>query len=111
MDADTIRKEDKIHIFLAAILVACLVFSFWPILQKLLKVWNNDDNSYCFLVVPLFLYLCWEKRRTFNFTRFSWNAWGVVAVAGAVFIIIIGQLGSVITLYFIGIWASIVSLA
>ena len=111
MDAASIRKEQKFHIFLAAALVACLILSFWPILRELLKVWKNDDNSYCFLVVPLFLYLCWEKRRTFDFFRFSWNALGAVAVAASGLIIIAGQLGGVVTLYFIGIWASIASIA
>ena len=111
MNVNSIGKRENLHLSFAALLLIFMGYSFRPILQELVRVWDSGDNNYCFLVVPLFLYLCWEKRETFRFTQFSWNAWGVFSITIAVLLIIAGQLGSVITLYFIGIWASIFSIA
>ncbi len=79
-------------------------------LEKLLMRWNSGDNNYCFLVVPLFLYLCWEKKETFNFKRFCWSSWGMVAAFFSVLLICIGELGSVETLVYLGIWGCVTSL-
>ena len=73
----------KINLSSAAFLVAILaVFAmgYLPALQKLAAQWDTGDNSYCYLIVPLFLYLCWEKKDTFRFGEFSWNGWGLIPV-------------------------------
>jgi len=69
--------------------------------------WDSGDNSYCYLIVPLFLYLCWEKRGEFQFGRFTWNSWGLISVFLSISLMIAGELGSMETLLYIGIWGCI----
>lgn len=80
------------------------IIGFWPLLQKLFMRWNSDDSNYCYLVVPLFLYLCREKSRHFKFFEFSWSPWGLAGYALAMLLIVIGELGSTETLAYIGLW-------
>ena len=40
----------------------CLVFFYWPTLIELYMRWDSGDNNYCYLVIPLFAYLLWDKR-------------------------------------------------
>lgn len=76
-------------------------------LERLVTYWRSGDNSYCYLVFPLFVYLLWEYRSRFQFKEITWSAWGVVIVFLSLGAILIGQLASVITLMFAGIWGCI----
>ncbi len=84
------------------------LLGFFPALQKINIRWGEGDNSYCYLIVPLFLYLCWEKRKDFQFGQFTWNLWGLVPVCLSVLLMIAGELGSMETLLYIGIYGCIV---
>ena len=92
---------------LLGIFFAVFTAGFWPLFQKLCMRWDSGDSSYCYLVVPLFLYLCWEKRGEFQFGRFVWYSWGLIPVMLSVLMMIAGELGSMETLLFIGIWGCI----
>ncbi len=92
-------------------LLACLTAGFWSVLQKLAIRWSSGDNSYCYLVVPLFLYLCWDKSKNFDFTGFSWSMLGLIPLLLSLGLIIGGELASVETLLFLGIWGCLTSLA
>jgi exosortase D (VPLPA-CTERM-specific) len=87
-----------------------LVIGFWPLFQRLVIIWNTGDNSYGYLVVPLFFYLCWEKKNSFSFGQFSWSLTGIAVTLVATFLILIGEVGSMETLLFIGIWGSILGI-
>ena len=93
---------------LPAIVFAMFAISYWPTFQKLGIRWDSGDNSYCYLIAPLFLYLCWEKRKDFQFGQFTWNLWGLVPVCLSVLLMIAGELGSMETLLYIGIWGCMV---
>jgi exosortase D (VPLPA-CTERM-specific) len=88
----------------------CLVVSFWPNIQEMVQQWSSGDKNYAYAVVPLVLYLYWDIRERFDFKTFSWCFWGAVPVVLAVFLMIVGELSSVITLVFAGIWLSIVGI-
>ena len=46
-----------------AVLLGTFVLSYWHVILKLVHDWANDDNySHGFLIVPLALYLVWERR-------------------------------------------------
>ncbi len=87
-----------------------LIISYEPILKKLLIRWHNGDNNYCYLILPIFIYLCWEKRQSFNFNQFSGSYWGIVALIISSCIILLGELASLETFLYFGFWLSIVSL-
>lgn len=88
--------------------------------MQLVRRWNKGDNSYCYLIVPIFFYLCWEQRRTgakslsgetssgFAFSQFTWCAWGLIPVLLANALLIMGRLGSVETLLLVGLWLCVV---
>lgn len=90
------------------LILAAFVLGFLPLIQKIVMRWDNGDNSYCYLIVPLFVYLCWEKKNDFGFGRFSWSPWGLMPVVLSILVIIAGELGSMETLLYVGIWGAIV---
>ncbi|MFA7316542.1 MAG: VPLPA-CTERM-specific exosortase XrtD [Sulfuricella sp.] len=89
---------------LTALLFASVAAGFWPVLTKLIAQWNNEDNSYCYLIVPIFLYLCHEKRHNFRFQEFTWSPWALAPALLGVSLAAAGELGSAETLTYLGIW-------
>ena len=102
-------KKD-VTVVLPLVVIAAIIASYWPILEKLNFRWSSGDNSYCYLVVPLFLYLCWEKKDSFRFAEINWWMGGVLPALLSVMTIVVGELGSVETLLYIGLWGCVVSL-
>ena len=56
------------------ITIAALFIAYSAILQKLVEDWSTGDNNFCYLVVPLFLYLLYDRKERFRFDQFSWFA-------------------------------------
>jgi exosortase D (VPLPA-CTERM-specific) len=106
----TFPAGNKFAFIFLLLILACLFIGYWPMLEKLAMRWNSGDNNYCFLVVPVFLYLCWEKKDDFRFVEFCWSSWGIVSALLSVLVIAVGELGSVETLLFLGIWGCVTSL-
>jgi exosortase D (VPLPA-CTERM-specific) len=96
--------------FLVTIL-ACFVISYLPVFQKLLIRWSTEDNSYCYLIVPLFFYFLWERRCNFRLWEFSWSPWGLLPIFFSTSLIFLGEIGSVETLMYVGIWGNLVGFA
>ena len=107
-----------LNYFFAIIILACFVLIYRTVFYKLSIRWSADDNSYCYLILPIFIYLVWSKNRMgksdsaiipyhnqFGFERLSWNALGLVPVVFSILLIIFGELSSVETILYIGIWA------
>jgi EpsI family protein len=117
-----------------AVILLCFTIAYWTSYQKMSIRWSGGDNNYCYLVVPLFLYLCWDMRKKgalgaqeedskestgnetqsnttgFKFGEFSWSFWGFVPIFFSISLILVGELGSVETLLYIGIWGCIVGI-
>jgi exosortase len=65
------------------------------VIVKLVMDWYNDDNySHGFLIVPLALYLAWERRDRLKALTPRPSALGWVVVAGSIGVLIAGILGS-----------------
>jgi len=97
------------YVYLLVILT-CFVAAFWPKIQTMVQQWSGGDNNYAYLVMPLFIYLCWDMRSRFDFKTFSWSYWGLLPIAMALLMMMAGELASVITLIFIGIWLCVVGI-
>jgi len=91
-------------------LLVCLLVSYLPIIQKLVGRWEGGDNSYCYLIVPFFAYLCWEMRESFKFSIFSLNLMGLLFFLFSSTLIVLGELGSIETLSYLGLWVAAVGL-
>jgi exosortase D (VPLPA-CTERM-specific) len=79
----------------AAIVLACLVFSYRSIIEKLVSQWmGSQDYSHGLLIVPIAAYLIWERRRELKAAEIGtdWRALPVLLLA--VFVFIVGELGA-----------------
>lgn len=102
------RKFEKYFWHLVGPTVLLLAYA--PTIRKLFIRWNSGDNSYCYLIPPLFFYLCWEKRKTFNFGLLSGSYEGIALIVLAIGINFLGELSSLEILFYFGFWLSIVAL-
>jgi len=97
------------------LLTASFLICFWVAAGKLYLRWNTGDNNYCFLIVPLFAYLCWDRRYNrkigFRFDDYSWSIWGLPVILAALGFVLLGELGSVETILYAGLWLALVGLA
>ena len=158
---NTEEQRFLLYIFPALILAVFLI-GYQAVFQKLFFRWGGGDNSYCYLIVPLFIYLLWDLRRSkdyglrikdpsslfelrrgkqraddrgqrseaglledqkvrksegekeangrecgFRFGEFSWSAWGLIPIVLSVLLIIVGEIGSVETLLYAGLWGCV----
>jgi exosortase A len=86
---------DPRKLMAVALLALGVVLVYWQVLRKLVFDWGHDDNySHGFLIVPIALYLVWERRaRLATITpRPTW--FGLVVFAGGILILLAGLLGS-----------------
>lgn len=104
------HPQQKKNITLVIVSVSCFVIAFWSALSKMPLRWGSGDNSYCYLILPVFFYLCWENRESFKFSLFSWSGWGLLTAVCSVLLIFLGALSSVETLLFLGLWGGMVSI-
>jgi exosortase D (VPLPA-CTERM-specific) len=106
-----IDKNNLVSLVFPVVLLTVFVVSYWPAFQKLLIRWSSVDTNYCYLIVPLFFYLCWERRNIFRFRAFSWSPWGLLPILLSICLIFAGELGSVETFLYMGLWGCVFGLA
>jgi exosortase len=81
----------------AAAVAAAVMFIllYRHVLVKLVHDWYYDDNySHGFLIIPLALYLAWERRHRFLATASQPSGWGLFIVVGSIAVLLAGVLGS-----------------
>lgn len=103
------NQQVYLNLIFPIVILGTLVLALQTAFQKISIRWDNGDNSYCYLIIPLFIYLCWDRKEYFKFKEFSWNYLGIVPLVLSTGLIIIGELGSVETLLYVGLWGCIVS--
>lgn len=98
------------NIFFPLLILGGLGLGYWPLFQRLTSSWDSGDNSYGYLIIPLFIYLCWEKRDAFRFDQFSWSVSGIAVTLLSTLLLLVGEVGSMETLIFVGIWGAFVGI-
>ena len=101
-------NQNLIKYSLPGLMLITFLLGLLTFLQKMTIRWDSGDNSYCYLILPLFIYLCWEKKDSFRFGEFTWNIWGLFLVVLSILLILAGELGSIETLVYIGLWGCII---
>jgi len=78
------------------LLLGSFVILYRDVILKLGYDWSTDDNySHGFLIVPLAVYLAWERRdRLKDLPVRPSNIWGSLFVAGSLLVLIAGLLGA-----------------
>ena len=102
------------HVILTLLLLSILVLTQFPSIEKMLHRWNEGDNDYCFLVIPLFLYLCWDRRFNgktgFRFDLFEWSWLGFVVLVAAAGFMVLGAVGAVEIILYGGLYVALVGI-
>lgn len=78
-------------IWLFALVAVCYL----PILTRLVRHWDSDDNmGHGFFVFPLAVYIAWQKRDEIFGHEFKKNWFGLVIMAWGIFQELVGSLGA-----------------
>jgi exosortase len=65
------------------------------VIAKLVYDWGADENySHGFLIVPLAIYLAWERRSRLSALGSQPSGWGLAIVAGSLAVLLAGLLGA-----------------
>ena len=66
--------------------------------------WRKEDFNYGYAIVPIVLYLLWEKRAELKRCHYvpSWR--GLVPVGAGIFLYALGELGGEFTTLFLSLW-------
>jgi exosortase len=93
----------------AAVVLAGFVLLYYQVLSKLIYDWENDGNySHGFLIVPIALYLAWERRHKFFAAPHAPSNLGLLVVAGSVLVLLTGIFGAELFLTRISIVGTVV---
>lgn len=77
------------------VVLAAMLAVYWSVLTGLVSAWSTDDNySHGFFIVPLALYFAWERRGTIAAAPLQPSLSGLLVVAGSLFLLVAGLLGS-----------------
>src|SRR5947207_9978536 len=83
------------HWLAAGLLGVGFALLYWHVAAKLVFDWYNDDNySHGFLIIPIALYLAWERRARLRAATANSSALGLVVVVGSIAVLLAGILGS-----------------
>ncbi len=78
-----------------AILAPGLALLYWHVALKLVRDWAADENySHGFLIVPIALYLAWERRRGLADAPCQPSAAGLAVIVASVAVLAAGTLGA-----------------
>lgn len=68
---------------------------FHEVIAKLVQDWATDDNySHGFLIVPISLYLAWERRDRLLRTPLAPSSLGLIVLVGGIVLLVAGVLGA-----------------
>jgi exosortase A len=77
------------------LVLGALLLLYWPVISSLVDAWSTDDNySHGFFIVPLALYFAWERRDKIIASPQQSSLFGLVVVAGSLFLLVAGLLGA-----------------
>ncbi|MBX6422459.1 EpsI family protein [Thermosulfurimonas sp. F29] len=71
---------------------------------------KSPSNNYCLLIPFIFLYMCWEKKKVFDFSEFNPSYSGIFLLLVSSVFSLIGQLSSIETFLYFGLYLAIISL-
>ncbi len=77
----------------SALVVGVLIWCYWPVVLGLLREWWRDENySAGALVLPIALFVAWQRRAALRRVRVSISPWAIIALLFAVVMRFLGML-------------------
>ena len=96
----------KLHFLALLAYIVTFAFLFNDVVIKLVNDWATDDNySHGFLIVPISLYLAWERRDALMRAALAPSWFGLLVILGGVALLIAGTLGAELFVTRIGLLA------
>ncbi|MDD2736008.1 MAG: exosortase/archaeosortase family protein [Desulfuromonadaceae bacterium] len=93
------RMEEPVRIFVWVLMIAAFAAVYYPVLSGLVKAWNgSDDYSHGFLILPLSAYILWQNRSTLAAQPVEGSWFGLPLALFALFLLLLGKLGAILTL-------------
>ena len=90
----TLMQQSRWGLSVAAI-IAGLIVCYWDSVSLLVGQWlSNDDFSHGLLIVPISLYLAWERRHKLAQTSMTIDWRAIALLLMAIVIYIVGELGA-----------------
>jgi exosortase D (VPLPA-CTERM-specific) len=76
------------------LVISGVAIAYRNVVPHLVHSWSYDDNySHGYLIVPIALYLAWERRRMFMAAPARPTGWGLLVIAGSLLVLATGVLG------------------
>ncbi len=101
MQSDNTKSSTSIsqpQWFLLALLFAGFILVYFPVWKSLVLTWyNSDDYSHGFFIVPICVFIIWQKRKTLAETPIQSSSWGLAVVIFALLMYLLGHLGEIAT--------------
>ena len=83
---------------LYALLFLAFVFTFFPVWKALIGHWyRSDDYSHGFFIIPICIYILWQKRKVLANIKVGSSNWGLVAGVVSLMIYVLGYLAGIAT--------------
>jgi exosortase len=105
-------KIPRFHILLYAGIIIGFIAAYYPVLIKLVHTWStSDDYSHGFFIVPIALYVTWQKREQLASILLKPSWWGgllVVFTLALYFLSSYAGVQTVCSLTIVPLWAGIV---
>lgn len=77
------------------LVLGAMLLLYWSVINGLVTAWSTDDNySHGFFIVPLALYFAWERKDKILASPQQPSWFGLVVVAGSLFLLVAGLLGA-----------------
>jgi len=84
---------------LTFLLLSAFCFTFFPVWKKLINLWlNSDEYSHGFFIVPLSMYIIWEKKDKLSTLPIKGSMIGFIVSFLALLFFLIGHIGYIETL-------------
>ena len=106
-----INKREWLFWLSSVVLLGAFCVCYYVDIGLLIKAWDNQDFSYCYLVPFLFLYLVYTKRQSLKTHEMTSSLSGLLVLCVAGMIHLAGTMGSIVTLNYMAIWVAVIGLA
>jgi exosortase len=91
----TVAEAEPRSLWRPLVVAVCIGVLYYSVIGKLAWDWWNDPNFSHGFFVPVFsAFLVWEKRRQLSSLPAEPVAWGLLAVAGSMAVLVVGILGA-----------------
>jgi exosortase len=93
------NQTNRITITLAILLLGSFIIAFFPVWKGLVKAWyNSEEYSHGFFIVPISLFILWQKKDTLAEITSQPSKWGLVLVISTLLIYLFTHFAEIKTL-------------